>query len=56
MHYNSESVQFKLVISGNSVVYEDIKIILGLFISALINQAELCENGNIVIYITSWSN
>ena len=29
---------------------------LELFIFALINQAEICENGNIVIYITSWSN
>ena len=52
VRYNSESVQIKLVISGNSVVYEDIKITLGLFIFAMTNQAELCENGNIVIYIT----
>ena len=56
MRYNSESVQVKFVISGIRVVYEDIKITLGLFIFALINQAKLCENGNIVIYITSWSN
>ena len=56
MRYNSESVQVKLVISGKSVVYEDIKITSGLFISARINQAELCENRNIVIYIMLWSN
>ena len=43
MRYNSELVQIKLVISGNSVVYEDIKITLGLFIFALINQAKLVK-------------
>lgn len=41
------------MIRGIRVVNEDIKITLGLFIFALINLAKLCENGNIVIYITS---
>ena len=38
--YTSESAQIKLVISGNSIVFEDIKISSGLFISALKNLAE----------------
>ena len=41
MQYNSELVQVKLLMSGNSVVFEDIKISFGLFISAWKNQAEL---------------
>ena len=35
-----------LMISKNKAVFEDIKISLGLFISARKNQAELCENRN----------
>ena len=33
MRYNSESAQVKLVISGNSAVFEDLKISSGFFIS-----------------------
>ncbi len=53
MRYNSESVQVELMISGNSVLFEDLKTSLGLFISARKNQAELCENRNIVVYVTT---
>lgn len=53
MRYNSESVQVKLMISENSVVFEDIKVSLGLFISARKSQAELCKNRNIGIYVTT---
>lgn len=38
--YNPESVQVKLMMNGNSVVFVDIKISFGLFISAPKNQAE----------------
>ena len=46
--YTSVSAQIKLVIGGISIVFEDIKISLGLCISARKDQAKLFKNCNIV--------
>ena len=46
--YTSVSAQIKLVISEISIVFEDIKISLGLCISARKDQAKLFKNRNIV--------
>ena len=42
MRYNSEALEIKAVISGNSLLFKDIKISLGLFTSARKKHA-LCR-------------
>ena len=42
MRYNSEALEIKVVISGNSLVFKDIKISLGLLTSARKKHA-LCR-------------
>ena len=41
MRYNSEALEIKVVISGNGLLFKDIKISLGLLTSAWIKHA-LC--------------
>ena len=42
MRYNSEALEIKVVISGNGLLFKDIKISLGLLTSAWKNHA-LCR-------------
>ena len=44
MRYNSEALEIKAVISGNSLLFKDIKISLGLLTSARKNHALCREN------------
>ena len=44
MRYNSEALDIKVVISGNSLLFKDIKISLGLLTSARKNHALCREN------------
>ena len=44
MRYNSESLEIKLVVSGNVLLLEDIKISLGLYITARKIPAQFREN------------
>ena len=44
MRYNSEALEIKVVISGNSLLFKDIKISLGLLTSARKNHALCREN------------
>ena len=44
MRYNSESLEITLVISGNVLLFKDIKISLGLFITARKIPALFREN------------
>ena len=44
MRYNSESLEIKLVISGNVLLFKDIKISLGRFITARKIAALFREN------------
>ena len=44
MRYNSESLEITLVISGNVLLFKDIKISLGLFITAREIPALFREN------------
>ena len=44
MRYNSEALEIRVVISGNSLLFKDIKISLGLLTSARKNDALCREN------------
>jgi len=44
MRYNSESLEIKVVISGNVLLFKDIKISLGLLITARKMHALFWEN------------
>ena len=47
MRYNSEALEIKVVISGNGLLFKDIKISLGLLTSARKNHALGRENHKI---------
>ena len=44
MRYNSEAFEIKVVISGNGLLFKDIKISLGLFTSARKKHAPCRDN------------
>ena len=52
MRYNSESLEIKLVISENVLLFEDIKISLGLFITARKIPAQFRENRSLEVSTT----
>jgi len=53
MRYNSESLQIKVVISGNVLLFKDIKISLGLFITARKMHALFRENRHLEVSTTA---
>ena len=53
MRYNSESLEIKVVISGNVLLFKDIKISLGLLITAWKLHALLRENRHLEVSTTA---
>ena len=56
MRYNSESLEIKLVISGNVLLSKDIKISFGLLITARKMPALFRENRYLEVSTTAISN
>ena len=52
MRYNSESLEIKVVISGNVLLFKDIKISLGLLITARKIHALFRENRKLEVSTT----
>ena len=55
MRYNSEALEIKIVISGNGLLFKDIKISLGLLTSSLKKHA-LCRENHKLHLATNTNN